>query len=352
MGPGLTVHDAFADERSDAAGQRVDGQRGARRRSRRRLAVALVLAALTLGLLGAAEAVQRRQPALPGAWATAFSDEFEGDALDLGKWSYSDDWQREGWGEDSAWFPVPPGPAQLEVAEGVVTLKSRRGDGLPEGRAFTSAHINSRGKFELPAGATTYTEARIKASSAKGTLPGFWLLGNGTDTTGQGWPITGEIDILEFANNAEEGGRPYFSVWYPRDVYTDPPGTFLNGIHDTHEDSARERRELLDSWHTWGLLRSPEQMTLFIDGAEVARFRPGVAYGTGIPLPEMLFTGSQHLRFSLLVGGDWAGSGFDEQEYEEADLAVDHVTVWREDENPVTRALLRVAELTDPLPFL
>jgi beta-glucanase (GH16 family) len=265
-----------------------------------------------------------------GTWSALFTDEFTGTSLDAAKWSDSDAWQRSGWAQDSAWFPVPHTREQIEVANGAVTLKSRRGTNLPQGKAFTSGHINTWNKFTLPAGATTYTEARIKASSAKGMLPGFWLLGTGTNTTGNGWPITGEIDILEFANNANETGSPYFSVWYPKDVWTNAPGTFLNGTHDTHPNSWAKRTELLNSWHTWGLYRSPQKMELFIDGKPIATFLPNVAYHNGIKLPPMLFSNEQHIRLSMLVGGAWAGAGYTESQYENGDLSVDYVRVWRQ----------------------
>jgi beta-glucanase (GH16 family) len=177
---------------------------------------------------------------------------------------------------------------------------------------------------------TSYTEARIKAPSSKGLLPGFWLLGNGDSSTGQGWPITGEIDILEFANNnVGEAGSPFFSLWYPKDVYTAAPGTWMNATHVYHTDTWRKRFDLYDTYHTWGLYRSPAKMELYIDGVKIATYRPNEVHNDNIPLPPMLFTTEQHIRLSLIVGG-WGGTGFTEAQYEEGDLAVDYVKVWRQ----------------------
>lgn len=269
-----------------------------------------------------------RPTGIAGTWRPLFVDEFDGPGLDATKWSDHDAWQRSGWSADSAWFPVPHTSRQIEARAGVLTLKNRRAAGLPDGKRFTSAHINTKDKFSIPAGVTSFTEARIKAPSAAGTLPGFWLLGNGTSADGGGWPISGEIDILEFANSTSDRGAPYFSVWYPKDVYTRAPGTFLNGTHDSHPDTWRKRPDLLDSWHTWGLLRTPDKMELYIDGRLTATFRAGSSYRNGMPLPRMLFTNAQHLRVSLLVGGGWAGGGYAESQYGEGDLALDYVRVW------------------------
>jgi beta-glucanase (GH16 family) len=265
---------------------------------------------------------------LPGVWRQAFGDEFDGTRLDATKWSDHDAWQPKGFGSDSAWYTVPHTERELGVRDGVLTMRARRTPGLSGGATFTSAHINTWHKFHIPTGSTSFVEARLKAPSAAGTLPAFWLLGNGTNGDGKGWPISGEVDVLEFANNTGERGAPYFSVWYPKDVYSKAPGSFLNGTHDTHPTSWAKRPELLDSWHTWGLLRSPQTMELFIDGRRIATFRPGQAYQNGMRLPPVLFTHAQHLRLSLGVGGAWAGAGYTERQYQPGDLAVDHVRAW------------------------
>jgi beta-glucanase (GH16 family) len=309
--------------------------------------VLAALAALVAATLLRAVEDERQPAALAGTWTAAFDDDFSGSSLDEQNWSDSDPWQLGGWARDDAWFPQPHTAEQMSVQDGVLTMKSRRGEGLPEGASFTSAEINTAGGFVLEEGETSYVEARLKAPSAAGTLPGFWLLGDGTDDDGTGWPLLGEVDILEFANNPDEAGRPYFSVWFPRDVATDPPGTFLNGAHDTHPATFEPRPELQDSWHTWGLFRSADRLELFIDGSSVAVFRPGETYDSGIPLPDVLFTAPQHVRLSLFVGGDWAGAGREVEQYEEADLMVDWVRVWKPSSRQ-ERVVQRLRELVLP----
>jgi hypothetical protein len=266
-----------------------------------------------------------------GPWVLVFEDEFSGDALDASRWNDHEPWESAGYGRDSAWFAVPHMPEQLEVNDGHLTLKARRSDGLPDGKSFTAAHINTRDKFSISEGVTSFTEARLDAPSGNGLWPAFWLLGNGSNATGEGWPINGEVDVLEFANNNNgEANRPYFSVWFPRDVYARPPGTFLDATHVTQPDSFVARPGLRSEWHTWGLLRSPERMDVFIDGVLSFTFVPGATHPDNpIPLPPMLFSKAMHLRLGLGVGGPWAGVGWTEAEYQEGDFQVDYVRVWR-----------------------
>lgn len=270
---------------------------------------------------------------VPGAWNTLFQDNFDGTSLDASKWSDHEPWEKNGYRNSDGYHPVPHTARQLQVTGGKLIMKARRDASMPSGAPFTTAHINTREKFSIPAGVTSYTEARIKAPSGNGLLPAFWLLGNGTNGTGEGWPINGEIDILEFANNKGEFGSPYASLWYPKDVYTNPPGTFLNATHVSHKDSYPKRPELLNSYHTWGLYRSPQKMEIYIDGKLLCTWLPNNAYNGNIPLPPMLFTKAQHIRFSLGVGGNWAGAGYTKDQFQEGDMEVDYVRVWQADEN-------------------
>jgi beta-glucanase (GH16 family) len=63
---------------------------------------------------------------------------------------------------------------------------------------ITSGRINTRNKFSFVYGKL---EARIKLpKTANGLWPAFWLLGNSYEETG--WPVCGEIDIMEMGARA------------------------------------------------------------------------------------------------------------------------------------------------------
>ena len=272
---------------------------------------------------------------VPGNWGLLFTDEFNGSALDTTKWNQKDPWHSaSGYPCDGcdAWFTLPTTTNELEIVGGLLKLKARRAAN-PGGKAFTSAQLNSFEKFSIPAQVTSYTEARLKAPVGKGLWPALWLLGNGTGATNQAWPITGEVDILEFANNASEYGKPYVSVWYPKDVWTNPPGSQFNSTHVTHPDSWVTRTDLIGSFHTWGLYRSPSKMEVYIDGVKLLTLLPNEVYydwqGIAQPaLPPMLFTNDMHLRLSHAVGG-WGGDGYTPSQYEPGDYEVDYVKVWK-----------------------
>jgi beta-glucanase (GH16 family) len=71
--------------------------------------------------------------------------------------------------------------------------------GVKSSQPFTSARLNTQGKVEQAYGKF---EARIKLpAGGKGVWPAFWMLGNDIDEVG--WPLCGEVDILEM-----RGSRP------------------------------------------------------------------------------------------------------------------------------------------------
>ena len=61
-----------------------------------------------------------------------------------------------------------------------------------QGYGYTSASINTRGRFEFLYGRV---EVRAKLPSGRGSWPAIWMLG--TNIGQVGWPTRGEIDIME-----------------------------------------------------------------------------------------------------------------------------------------------------------
>lgn len=62
-----------------------------------------------------------------------------------------------------------------------------------EGAKYTSASINTQGKFGFTFGRV---EVRAKLPSGKGVWPAIWTLGTNIDRIP--WPSSGEIDIMEY----------------------------------------------------------------------------------------------------------------------------------------------------------
>ncbi|MEC9091071.1 MAG: glycoside hydrolase family 16 protein, partial [Planctomycetota bacterium] len=115
-------------------------------------------------------------------------DEFNGENLDRETWTH--DVGGHGFGNGQLEFNT----ARREnsyVKDGSLVIEARREKYL--GREFTSARLNTQGRFAYQYGTL---EARIQVpDTADGIWPAFWLLGNNFPAVQ--WPKCGEIDILE-----------------------------------------------------------------------------------------------------------------------------------------------------------
>jgi beta-glucanase (GH16 family) len=126
-----------------------------------------------------------------GSGVLVWSDEFDGDA---GSPPNPANWTAEKGGD--GW-----GNKQLEYDTDSIENASLDGHGhlaitalqkAYMGNAYTSARINTAGKFEQAYGRF---EASLKMPQGQGLWPAFWLLGA---TAGQpSWPGCGELDIME-----------------------------------------------------------------------------------------------------------------------------------------------------------
>ena len=139
-------------------------------------------------------------------WKMVWHDEFDGAKLDPSKWVYVVG--GNGFGNRELEYYTDR-PRNLYLKNGMLVIEAvkedyRGADGT--GRGFTSARVNTQGKF-----AQTYGrfEARIKVPSGLGIWPAFWMMGD----VAVGWPANGEIDIME--NIGREPSRVHGTVHGP-----------------------------------------------------------------------------------------------------------------------------------------
>ncbi len=278
---------------------------------------------------------QTAQPlGVSGNWNLLFEDEFTGASLNTHKWAGGRTWDGSpGYEFSDSWYPLPLTSNEVEVSNGILTLKCRKGS-FPNGKQVACAELNSIDtpeSFKIPAGVTSFTEGRIRASDANGLLHAFWLMGNGHCGNGQCWSMTGEVDILEFANNSQDRNRPYWTVHYPWDYWDTQPigGTGFNNTFVSHPDTHVDRPRLKNTWHTWGLYRGPALMELYIDGQKLAAFTPAyINPANGKKIADMLFTNSMHLILGIRVN-DWSRGSYSLADVQAGTLEYEYVKVWR-----------------------
>jgi beta-glucanase (GH16 family) len=279
-------------------------------------------------------------------WVVEWSDEFDLSTLDGNKWTTHEPWYPAGdsdlLGAD-AYEPADPVAAGLitfPIIDGakVLSINARNfntGEANPRNKQLMSAHLSSRSKYENFTNG--YIEARVKNPGSDWLWPAFWLLGNGTGSTGDPWPGTGEIDIFEYINDPGSSTHPKQSPFFTMIWGCAVQNDYCKRTKDNPYPSAISHT----NWNTYGLLRKDNQMIIYINDQEQFRYDLGdtnttstAGSGYGIPAPAKLFTTPMHIRFDLSAGrwSESVGSAA-----KPGSMYIDYVRVYKE-------------RATDPLP--
>jgi beta-glucanase (GH16 family) len=219
---------------------------------------------------------------------TTFQDDFTGVA---GK-QPSDYWSFQtggnGWGnKELESYTSRPSNASLDgkghLAITAIRERYTGTDGIT--RNYTSARVYSKAPINFG-----YVEARILVPAGKGLWPAFWTMGSNVYQVG--WPLCGEIDILESYG-------PMTSLYATVHAANTSARTAY-----AHATKTPQATSLAGTWHTFGISHTSSSITWYIDGVayhtlEKKNLRPGEAW----PYDQ-----AQYLLLNLAVGGTGPGS--------------------------------------------
>lgn len=185
---------------------------------------------------------------------------------------------------------------RLEGGKLIITTKK-------DGDKYTSTRITTAGNKEFKYG---YMEARAKLPTGHGIWPAFWMLGSNIKQVG--WPLAGEIDILEYI------GRE------PDMVYTT--------LHTkaNHGDKANSKKTLFPDiekgFHTYGVNWTAEKMEFFVDGKSVYTFVPPNKSTEVWPYDQPFY-----FIINTAVGGNFGGPDVDDTIFPQ-EFIIDYVKVY------------------------
>jgi beta-glucanase (GH16 family) len=240
-----------------------------------------------------------------------WSDEFNGRALDLTKWSYDTSRNKQGWYNGEKQYYSAGRPENIQVADGSLVIEARHETLDPAkysdwgGQHYTSAKIVSKG-----AGWTYgFYEIRAKLPCAPGTWPAIWML----PTQMKKWPDDGEIDIME-----QVGAEPNL-------IYASLHTRLFNHILKTQRSAQRLVPTSCNSFHRYQLEWTPRSITIGVDDRGILRVRNDQPGGKG----AWPFSTPFHMILNLAIGGDWAAAkGIDDAAMPQR-MEVDYVRVWQ-----------------------
>ncbi|MCB1225946.1 MAG: family 16 glycosylhydrolase [Verrucomicrobiales bacterium] len=269
----------------------------------------------------------------PGNWMLkqAFSDEFEGAAVDGRKWlDEPPSWGPWTWTKNNA--VVANGKLQLRMTHEPHSRKNQPRLFYKSG-IIRSKHLRTYG----------YYEARIKGCSLfPGACPAFWIYSDGKETSGEVRYC--EVDFVELQMNELNRKTGERDSVHHIDMnlhlrLADEDGSIRwvrPGIDpDMCKNAWVAPWDPRDDFHVYGCNVTPETITWYIDGAEVAQ-KPNFHWH--LPMRVTLSLGLRHPHIGW-VGQDMkpvpqaaTADGFPTH------MEVDYVRVWERQQDPAVRS--------------
>lgn len=288
-------------------------------------------------------------PSPTASWQLVWSDEFGGTSLDRAKWTPEESCWGGGNNERQCYTDRPE---NIEVSGGLLYLKARKEtftgpDRPPEiaaspnpqvTREYTSGKVRTRGLHAWKYGRI---EVRAKVPAGQGMWAAVWMMP--TDDFYGGWPLSGEIDILETVNIGATCDECEGGVGENRTVSALHFGDIAPGNRYVDQKTPLPDFSLpSDDFHTYAVEWGEGLIRFFVDGRlhfEVPRDQwfTGSSKATGNP--NAPFDQPFYVMANLAVGGKWPEESNDKGLAESSipnQFALDWIRVYQCDRDPDT----------------
>lgn len=242
-----------------------------------------------------------------------WSDEFDGDTLDIDKWSY----QRGGWNGANVQNCYIEENSMVSDGTLKITAKYEPNyDCFGGAKDFTSGFIQTKDRVSWTYG---YFEARVKVPASNSTWPAFWL--SPQDPVYGEWPLSGEIDVFEIKGHD----------------MTKSHGTAHWGESRTNRRQKKGTYEFEDAsqWHVYAVDWVEGELNFFIDSEYYHTINDFKApNATTHPGP---FNIDFYIRLNMAVGGDYLNEPHNDAmnnlDQLPAVMEVDYVRVYSQNPN-------------------
>lgn len=265
------------------------------------------------------EIKEEEQEAQDKLYTEVWRDDF--DTLDMNSWSYQLGHKRgiepQEYVDSSKNVFVEDGKLILRATKKDEYTIHYNADGSDIVKKYDSGSIATFGKREFLYGKI---EMRAKLPKGAGAFPAFWTLGNDftldglvASDQGVGWPMCGEIDIMELI-----GENPDMPGTSDRTVH----GTIHNGLTEdgdkaqTNTYSLPEGQTFNDAYHTFSIIWNPDTIQWYVDDN---------LYSTVYITDLDYFHKPHYLLLNLAAGGAWPGFPNDQTQFP-MDFEIDYIS--------------------------
>ena len=244
-------------------------------------------------------------------WDIVWQDEFDGESLDINKWSH--EVGGHGFGNNELQYYTDDSTNSF-IDNGILHIRAKyepAGIGSPNNlRNFSSARLRTVGKGDWQYGRI---DVKAKIALGQGIWPAIWMLPS--DWIYGGWPKSGEIDIMEHVGHDE--GRIHGSV------HTES----YNHIIGTQRTNSKLIENVKTLFHIYSIEWSEQKIDFFIDDTLHYTFQNDFSND----FRTWPFNERFHLLLNVAVGGNWPGPPNNTTVFPQ-DMEVDYVRVYEKQE--------------------
>ncbi len=240
-------------------------------------------------------------------YVLTWEDNFDGSvgtSPDANTWTYDLGTGQDGWGNNELqYYTSRPENVSMD-GEGNLVITAI--EESYEGRSYTSGRIKTQGlKFQ------TYGrfEARIKTPYGRGLWPAFWMLGTNIETAG--WPLCGEIDIMELVGHE------------PDVVYGTVHGPGYSGGDGIGRSYSKGTTRFNNDFHVFAIEWTEDLIEFYVDNDLYHTITPSEVPG------EWVYDTDFFIILNVAVGGNWPGAPSITTTFPQ-EMVVDFVRVYEE----------------------
>tara|TARA_B100000963_G_scaffold361691_1_gene398734 strand:- start:1737 stop:2927 length:1191 start_codon:yes stop_codon:yes gene_type:complete len=231
-----------------------------------------------------------------------WSDEFEGETIDLNNWTYDLGNGSGGWGNNEL-QTYTSSTNNSFVADGkLFIVAEKEGEG-----AYTSARLKSLNLQDFEFGRI---DVRAILPKGQGIWPAIWMLG--ANYPEQGWPACGEIDIMELLGHLP--GTVHGTAHWGIDWSNWNHQGLSTSIYPANFD---------EEFHVFSIDWSEDNIDFIMDDDVFFNINPSMMNGQPYPFNNPFF-----FILNVAVGGNWPGYP-DETTTFPVFMAVDYVRVYQ-----------------------
>ncbi len=226
-----------------------------------------------------------------------YFEDFNSPVLDATVWNYQNgdgcpDLCGWGNGEKQTYRPE-----NLRIEDGNLIITTTK-----EGDAYYSTKIHTQDKIEFQYGTV---EVRAMLPSGTGIWPAIWLLGSNIDQVG--WPLCGEIDMMEFAG---KNPNQVHTTMHTQDSHGNSKNTAIATVQDPST-----------AYHVYKVDWSKEKISFYIDDDLVYTFNPTDRSEEVWPYDQPFY-----LILNTAVGGSFGGKVIDDSIFPQ-EFKIDYIKI-------------------------